>query len=167
MSEKIRLERDAKDPKIGMVFGRLTILCMHDRHGSRVEKRYLCRCECGNECVVFYRNLSIGHTQSCGCAKKKKTTSLVGRYFCRWYVFDVAPSYLKSFKNKYIIVVERYKCRCSCGTVRDVVRYSLENGSTKSCGCLSREVARRKRPGYKRKARCENLADLPCTLPCT
>lgn len=32
-------------------------------------------------------------------------------------------------------------CRCSCGTVRDISRYSLLRGASKSCGCLARELA--------------------------
>lgn len=37
-------------------------------------------------------------------------------------------------------------CRCSCGTLKEIVAYSLVSGNTKSCGCLHRELlSKRKR----------------------
>lgn len=33
-----------------------------------------------------------------------------------------------------------WKCRCECGTITRVSSQALRNGSTKSCGCLSREL---------------------------
>lgn len=34
-------------------------------------KRFLCRCDCGTETVVFAENLYSGHTRSCGCLKRE------------------------------------------------------------------------------------------------
>lgn len=34
------------------------------------------------------------------------------------------------------------KCRCECGTVRDVPTKQIRLGLTKSCGCLTREIQR-------------------------
>lgn len=33
-----------------------------------------------------------------------------------------------------------YECRCDCGTVREVYSRSLENGVSRSCGCLRGEM---------------------------
>ena len=33
-----------------------------------------------------------------------------------------------------------YGCRCDCGTVREVYSRSLENGASRSCGCLRGEM---------------------------
>lgn len=33
------------------------------------ERRYLCRCQCGNEKVVLRRSLVTGNTKSCGCLR--------------------------------------------------------------------------------------------------
>jgi hypothetical protein len=30
----------------------------------------------------------------------------------------------------------RWKCRCDCGTVKDVLEYNLKEAKTKSCGCV-------------------------------
>ena len=32
-----------------------------------------------------------------------------------------------------------YECRCDCGTVKEVYYRSLENGQSRSCGCLRKE----------------------------
>lgn len=37
-------------------------------------------------------------------------------------------------------VRRRWLCRCSCGTVKDVVQLSLVTGATASCGCLRKEM---------------------------
>ena len=45
-----------------------------------------------------------------------------------------------------LVVIDEYKkdkwamcrCRCDCGTVKDIRRYSLLSGNTTSCGCIRR-----------------------------
>lgn len=32
-----------------------------------------------------------------------------------------------------------YRCRCACGTEKDVPAYNLTTGASLSCGCLRRE----------------------------
>jgi hypothetical protein len=52
----------------GERYGRLTVLRyvgLGPKPGSY--RRWLCRCDCGKEREVSYRELSRGHTQSCGC----------------------------------------------------------------------------------------------------
>ena len=34
-----------------------------------------------------------------------------------------------------------WKCKCDCGNIITTVGTSLRNGSTKSCGCLQKEIA--------------------------
>jgi hypothetical protein len=36
----------------------------------------------------------------------------------------------------------RYRCRCDCGTEKEVLAYHLRRGDTKSCGCLRRVRSR-------------------------
>ena len=46
-------------------FGRLTAI-------KRVKAAsWLCRCDCGNEIIVPYSNLTQGLQKSCGCLRKK------------------------------------------------------------------------------------------------
>jgi len=57
----------------GQTFGRLTII-------KRVENdkwkhiRWLCRCVCGKQTVVYASNLKNGHAKSCGCLRKELLT---------------------------------------------------------------------------------------------
>lgn len=61
-----------------------------------------------------------------------------GTKIARWTVL----SEIKLGRKRY------YKCRCECGTERNVQASALENGRTKSCGCLRTDLV---------KARAEDL----------
>jgi hypothetical protein len=61
----------------------------------------------------------------------KPEESLIGQSFGRWTVVRRAPN--KNGGRQY------FSCQCSCGTVREVVRYSLLSGNSQSCGCLKLE----------------------------
>lgn len=52
----------------GQRFGRLTVL---KRAGSSSggAAKWLCRCDCGNETIVYGYSLRIGNTKSCSCMK--------------------------------------------------------------------------------------------------
>lgn len=54
---------------IGQKFGRLTVVefsCVRDEASY-----WLCKCDCGNECVVVCRSLTGGNTKSCGCLHRE------------------------------------------------------------------------------------------------
>lgn len=68
--EKLNIEE-----LIGKNYGRLTVLslervepCIVKTTGKQNGWNYylLCGCECGNTCVVSYKNLKRKHTTSCG-----------------------------------------------------------------------------------------------------
>lgn len=82
--------------------------------------KWLCKCKlCGAEKEVFTYNLVSGHSESCGCAQ---LVDLKGQTFFEWTVLEYSG-------NGY------WKCRCSCGTIRDVQGFGLRSGDSKSCGC--------------------------------
>lgn len=54
---------------IGQRFGRLVVVEQAENKGPH--KRWLCRCDCGNETVVFQLSLRKGATRSCGCLKSE------------------------------------------------------------------------------------------------
>lgn len=62
-------ERNVKD-LTGQRFGRLTVI---KRYGSDKNQRalWICKCDCGNECVVGVQNLLKGVTKSCGCLRSE------------------------------------------------------------------------------------------------
>lgn len=53
----------------GSQFGRLTVLEKAES-GKQRETRWMVRCECGVEKVVYKKNLLTGRTKSCGCVRK-------------------------------------------------------------------------------------------------
>ena len=55
---------------------------------------------------------------------------LNGKQFGRWTVIELTGK-----KNQEYY----WKCRCECGTEREVAGSSLRKGKSKSCGCLTRE----------------------------
>lgn len=127
-----------------MKFGELTVLRKADeRTSDRVEK-WMCRCSCGNETIVRRGNLISGNTKSCGCIKHVE--DLTGKTFGRLTVLDRAEDYVYPSGCK-----ERmWRCKCECGNEVVVRGKRLRNGTTKSCGCIRREMMceREKIHGY-------------------
>ncbi len=70
---------------------------------------------------------------------------MIGKNFGRWLVVEYAGVKLGN---------KMYTCKCKCGTIRLLAGYRLRKGVTKSCGCLSAELAsvrnRRWPKGYER-----------------
>ena len=62
--------------------------------------------------------------------------SLVGQRFGNWTVISEIDAI-------------RSLCKCDCGTVKPVTRTSLKQGTSKSCGCLSKEHAKKRRKACK------------------
>lgn len=59
----------AKD-KTGMRFGRLTVLSRAENvKPGRV--RWICKCDCGNQTIVYSNNLKENGTLSCGCYRRE------------------------------------------------------------------------------------------------
>ena len=56
----------------GQKYGRLTVI----RRGETVNKRtrWVCLCECGREITAEAYNLKTGHTNSCGCVQRERTS---------------------------------------------------------------------------------------------
>ena len=59
--------------------------------------------------------------------------ALEGERFTRWLAVSTDP-----IKKKHM------QCLCDCGTSRSVSEYSLLSGKSKSCGCLARELTKKR-----------------------
>ena len=60
----------------GNVYGRLTVVELYDRKKdifacTSPGAYWVCRCECGNEVIVYSGSLRKGHTRSCGCLRSE------------------------------------------------------------------------------------------------
>lgn len=126
-------KRQAED-LTGQQFGELTaIRRVENDKGGRV--CWLCKCSCGNECVVQALKLKSGHTRSCGCKRYQGSGNrrdLTGQRFGRLTALYFVRKENR-VKNSY------WHCRCDCGRELDVYTMNLVCGQTQSCGCWNKE----------------------------
>lgn len=70
------MQRSQLNDLTGMRFGRWTVIrrCGSKTYGklgaSRSFPLWLCRCDCGAECLVLGNNLKSGRSKSCGCLRE-------------------------------------------------------------------------------------------------
>ena len=118
---------------IGQTFGELTILKIVDsRENSRLVRRCECRCSCGKITNPRVTAVTNGFIESCGHARKKDYSHLIGQTFNELTILKV----MNSKENSRI--VRRCECLCSCGKRTTNQRVlNIVNGNTKSCGHLA------------------------------
>lgn len=102
---------------------------------KRYNKKYLCKCECGNIVSISVTQIAKNKPLSCGCKRICFAEDLTGRQFGDWTVlyrdFD-----LEEQKALQEITPHAYwKCRCVCGTEKSVMGRHLRSGASKGCGC--------------------------------
>ena len=71
----------------GQRFGRLVAIKLLTSKGAKRHK-WLCKCDCGNECVVLGHNLVGGHTKSCGCLRKEKARKITYSFYEDYIIGD-------------------------------------------------------------------------------
>ena len=59
----------------GKKFERLIVIKRVENSKSG-QTRWLCKCDCGNEVIVWGCHLRSGHTRSCNCIQKEKASSI-------------------------------------------------------------------------------------------
>lgn len=59
---------------VGNRYGRLLVIDKAD--SLKGHTRWLCKCDCGKECIVHGVSLKTGNTKSCGCYKAENARSL-------------------------------------------------------------------------------------------
>lgn len=130
----------------GQQFGRLVVqeAVSTRTPDGKTRRAARCLCECGTEVTVLLQHLK-GHTRSCGCMKKGDTMSETFRQTRgRPRLFSIEAG--QRFGR--LVVVEEMKvkktwsaiCRCDCGSETTVTVNNLKSGTSKSCGCLQREI---------------------------
>lgn len=129
----------------GKRFGKLFVIGLSsDNEKTRKDgqKRWECKCDCGNTTYMLTGTLLSGSVKGCGCiigknlAETSNLKDLAGQKFGRLTVLERAEDV--RYKNGGMAV--RWKCRCDCG--KEVIKKSanLLNGKSKSCGCLRYEI---------------------------
>jgi hypothetical protein len=98
----------------------------------------LCRCDCGTEKYIARHSLLSGGSKSCGCLAREEISvrcrkDYVGQVFGELTVLEMFYGY----KNGKTYC----RCLCSCGNECMIYVNNLVAGHTRSCGCLSSELA--------------------------
>lgn len=88
----------------------------------------LCRCKCGTEKYIprsnYLKNLS---TKCKPCYTKERTVNdIVGHRFGKYTVLSRSTKKMSTGDIGYI-------CRCDCGSVKDIRKIHLKNGSSTQC----------------------------------
>ena len=120
------------------------------------QRRVKCLCDCGKIKDYYFSNIKSNKSTSCGCVRDKNVKNSTIKYtddyflnkkFGRWTVLNFEDS-IKSKKNKIFYSKRIVKCKCECGTIKDIKCLSLINGSSTSCGCYRNELRTLKRKHF-------------------
>lgn len=115
----------------GKKFNMLTVIKLvgSNKKGNLL---WLCKCECGGECVATSYNITHSVTKSCGCLKKVGNR-LINRVGCVFGNLTVIERVDNNEGGR-----TRWLCKCSCGNERIVLTDMLVSGSVVSCGCKNK-----------------------------
>lgn len=108
--------------------------------GATRGAKWRCRCSCGEITDVLASNLKKGHTLSCGCLQKKKTSELriideTGNRYGRLLVLERGQDKISPQGEPRVT----WRCQCNCGNIVDIDANSLRKGLSTSCGCYRKE----------------------------
>lgn len=120
----------------GQRFGKLLAISPSENSVSengRKRSQWLCRCDCGNECLVKTDHLRAGLTRSCGCYAKEnnanRTHGLTGtRIYVEWTsmksrCYNVKNSAYGRYGGRGIKVCEEW-----ANSFENFYRWATENG---------------------------------------
>ena len=114
----------------GKRFGKLTVIRRCD--DPKRSKRWVCKCDCGNEIEVFESRLLRRINRSCGYmiqdAAKRRIKDITGMRFGSLVVLRRSDHRIRGKVS--------WLCKCDCGKYIDAIGSALRSGNTKSCGCL-------------------------------
>lgn len=123
-------------------YGKLVIKSYFDT--DKRGKRFLCKCDCGNEIIRHGSLIKANRVHSCGCQKGKwnkgKTREEnaklhIGEKYNRLTIIGYEQNTRKHQKG-YLML-----CQCDCGNIVKEQYSDLKTEKVKSCGCYQKEQA--------------------------
>jgi hypothetical protein len=120
------MEKSVVISELGNWYGKLLVIARDTVPSKSGEAKWICKCSCGNVKSIYGSSLRKGLSKSCGCSKEKDET---GKRYGKLLVME-----RDSLDNR------KWVCRCDCGKRTSVYGTSLREGSTRSCGCLTRKI---------------------------
>lgn len=113
---------------IGKRFGKLNVIEDTHKRNKKGNIVWKCLCDCGNYVDVSSKHLLNGSVVSCGCSSNPYK-DLSNQRFNKLVALEPTE------KRSGSAVI--WRCKCDCGNICEVSSANLQNGHTKSCGCLS------------------------------
>lgn len=110
---------------VGQRYGSLTVLEQAES-SSAGQRRWVCRCDCGNLRTVLGSNLTRGTAVSCGCRKRR---DLAGQRFGKLLVLERSDRYASRGKRTQ----QLWKCQCDCGAITYKATDTLTNTAVSMC----------------------------------
>ena len=114
------------------IYDYLTVIGLHHKDG-RNRLYWLCECECGEQVIRRGDSLKTDNFHSCGCYYKSGVK--VDRTGIRYGRLTVIEETDERDSGGSI----KWACKCDCGNECIISGNNLEEGTTKSCGCLNDE----------------------------
>ena len=118
---------------VGKKYNNITILeCLYEYHPTKVK----CLCDCGTEFISTLSDVITGHTKSCGCLQRKRTSDSNTKDWT-----DIVSSYgIKFLKQDHMNKKGQWMWSCKCGLCENefvALPAKIMNGHITSCGCAS------------------------------
>lgn len=141
----------AEHPKIrleGKWYGMLQVIEEVMPDADDKERRWLCKCECGNTRIVKQSCLKDNRNCSCGCALEQP--NYIGKRYGRLVVIGEGETIRDSSGHKRGTFI----CQCDCGKVIILNRRTFIKEGVQSCGCLKELRKKYKTVKYKKLHDC-------------
>lgn len=133
----------------GQKFGRLTALKPTKNRNSKGSVMWLCKCDCGNIKEICIADLRNKGTQSCGCLSSDKARERLKKLTKE----ERSKRFMKDIKGQRfgkLVAIKPtnkrdgsnviWELECDCGNITYANTGNLGNGSTRSCGCLHKDI---------------------------
>ena len=102
-SRKNKVDYEA-EKLMGQKFGRLTVISRAENRinqQGRTQIMLHCKCDCGNDVVVYKNSLINGHTKSCGCFKREVNSNTATKHgMSRTRIYKTWEDMIKRCYNK-------------------------------------------------------------------
>ena len=138
LSHKNRVEKN-RESFLGQKFGRLTII--EEDFSTRFTSAK-CLCDCGNYITTTRADVVTGHTQSCGCLQRERTSE----YNVKDWTGAISEYGIKFLKQEYTNDKGQWLWRCKCGLCGNefvALPAKINNGHITSCGCALQSAGER------------------------